>query len=157
LPASINGPSFDVPSDYFENPDGRPQLYFASDRGNGLGALGLDIYVTHLRPDGTWSDPQYVAELNSAFQDDRPTVRADGLEIIFNSSRGGNGNLDLYVSHRKHAWEPWSTPENLGPVVNSPAGDIHPALSANGRTLYFASSRSGNFDLYASTRSKRHD
>jgi Tol biopolymer transport system component len=152
LPSPINGSSFDVPSDYFENPTGGAELYFASDRGNGLGAAGLHIYVAHMRHDGTWSDPQYVAELNSAFADDRPTVRADGLEVIFNSSRAGN--LDLYVSRREHVWEPWSAPENLGPTVNSTAGDIHPALSANGRTLYFASSRSGNFDLYASTRSK---
>jgi Tol biopolymer transport system component len=62
--------------------------------------------------------------------------------------------LDLFVSRRRHLHDPWSTPENLGPTVNSPAGDIHPALSANGRTLYFASARSGQFDLYACTRAK---
>lgn len=152
LPAPINGSSFDVPSDYFEDPHGGAELYFASDRGNGLGPAGLHIYVTHVRHDGTWSDPQYVAELNSAFVDDRPTVRADGLEVILNSSR--EGNLDLYVSRRNHVWEPWSTPESLGLTVNSAAADLHPTLSADGRTLYFASSRSGNFDLYASTRSK---
>jgi Tol biopolymer transport system component len=155
LPAPINGPSFDVPSDYFEDGHGGAHLYFASDRANGGGAPGLDLYVSQRGRDGSWSDPVYLTELNSAFQDDRPTIRADGLEIIFASSRGGN--LDLYVSRREHTWEPWSTPENLGPAVNTTAADIHPALSANGRTLYFASSRGGNFDLYACTRSKvRH-
>ena len=155
LPSPINGSSFDVPSDYFDDPHGRAQLYFASDRANGLGAPGLDIYVTELQRGGTWSDPVYVAELNSAFQEARPAIRADGLEIILDSSR--EGNLDLYVSRRRHVREPWSAPENLGPAVNSTAGDIHPALSANGRTLYFASARSGSlgsFDLYTSTRSR---
>jgi Tol biopolymer transport system component len=155
LPAPINGPSFDVPSDYFENPDGPPQLYFASDRASGGGAPGLDIYVTERRPDGTWGEPVYVTELNSPSQDDRPAVRFDGLEIIFNSSR--EGNPDLYVSRRTQVSEPWSAPENLGPIINSPAGDIHPAVSADGRTLYFASARAGSlgsFDLYASTRSR---
>ena len=107
---------------------------FASDRANGLGAPGLDIYVSELRRDGTWSDPVYVSELNSAFQDDRPAIRADGLEIIFGSSR--EGSLDLYVSRRDHVHDAWSAPENLGAVVNSTGNDIHPALSANGRTLY---------------------
>jgi Tol biopolymer transport system component len=155
LPSPINGSSFDVPSDYFEDPHGRAQLYFASDRGTGLGAPGLDIYVTELQRGGTWSAPVYVAALNSAFQEARPAIRADGLEVIFDSSR--EGNLDLYVSRRRHTWEPWSAPENLGPAVNSTAGDIHPALSGNGRTLYFASARSGSlgsFDLYASARSR---
>jgi Tol biopolymer transport system component len=155
LPWPINGPSFDVPSDYFENPHGDAQLYFASDRANGLGAPGLDLYVSDLRRDGTWSDPVYVTELNSAFQDDRPAIRADGLEIIFGSSR--EGSLDLYVSRRDHVHDAWSAPVNLGAVVNSTGNDIHPALSANGRTLYFASNRSGNFDLYACTRSKIRD
>jgi Tol biopolymer transport system component len=150
LPATINGPSFDVPSDYFENRDGNPQFYFASDRMTGGGANGLHIYVSEFRPDGTWSDPAFVAELNSPFVDDRPTIRADGLEVIFGSTR--EGNQDLYVARRRHVRDLWSTPENLGPVLNSPLGDIHPALSANGRTLYFASNRSGSFDLYASTR-----
>jgi Tol biopolymer transport system component len=153
LPAPINGPSFDVTGDFFETPDGGLQLYFSSDRANGGGVNGLDIWVSEWR-NGTWSDPQYVSELNSAFQDARPAISKDGLEIIFASGR--TGNLDLYVSRRRHIWEAWSAPENLGPVLNTAADDIQPALSANDQTLYFASSRSGNFDLYASTRSRLH-
>jgi Tol biopolymer transport system component len=155
LPFPVNGRSFDVAPDYFENPHGRPQLYFSSDRANGFGAPGLDIYMTELTKSGTWSDPLFVAELNSGFQDDRTAIRSDGLEIIFGSSR--NGNQDLYVSQRNHVSEPWSTPENLGTTVNSPAADIMPALSATGRTLYFASSRPGGIggnDLYVSTRAR---
>ena len=38
----------------------------------------------------------------------------------------------------------WSTPLNLGPIVNSPANDATPALSKSGSSLYFASNRSGN-------------
>jgi len=154
LPSTINGSSFDVPSDYVEGREGGAQLFFASDRANGQGQPGLDIYMSELRRNGTWGDPVYVSELNSGFADDRPALRADGLEVIFNSDR--DGNHDLFVSRRRHVWEAWSAPENLGPVLNSTAGDIHPALSANGRTLYFASTRSGNFDLYASTRSMLH-
>ena len=156
LPPPVNGASFDASPSYFENPDGRPQLYFASDRANGLGQAGLDIYMSELRHDGRWGTPALVAELNSAFEEGRTAIRSDGLEIVFNTNR--EGSQDLYVSRRNHVWEPWSTPENLGSSVNTSASDSQPALSANGRTLYFSSNRPGGLgiiDLYVSTRSER--
>jgi hypothetical protein len=39
----------------------------------------------------------------------------------------------------------WSAPRNLGPVVNSNANDGGPALSKDGKSLYFASNRLGQF------------
>ena len=38
---------------------------------------------------------------------------------------------------------PWSEPVNLGPVVNSPFDDLHPAISKNGLSLYITSRRPG--------------
>jgi hypothetical protein len=38
---------------------------------------------------------------------------------------------------------PWSTPVNLGPVVNTPFDDNHPAISKNGLSLYITSNRPG--------------
>jgi Tol biopolymer transport system component len=49
----------------------------------------------------------------------------------------------------------WSTPVNLGPVVNSPSFDSSPALSADGTSLYFSSNRpggAGGFDLWVAHR-----
>src|SRR5688572_23398588 len=37
----------------------------------------------------------------------------------------------------------WSAPENLGPAVNSTANDATPAISKDGRSLYFSSTRRG--------------
>jgi Tol biopolymer transport system component len=53
----------------------------------------------------------------------------------------------------------WSEPVNLGPVVNSDGLDGGPALSKNGRSLYFYSSRPGlgGFDLWVSQRSKEEE
>ena len=53
---------------------------------------------------------------------------------------------------------PWSTPENLGPVVNSPFNDYLAMLSLDGRTLVMVSDRPEGFggnDLYIATRSRR--
>src|SRR3989454_2800028 len=52
---------------------------------------------------------------------------------------------------------PWSTPVNLGAVVNTTAFDGGPALSFDGTTLYFHSNRPGGFggnDLYVTTRAR---
>jgi len=49
----------------------------------------------------------------------------------------------------------WTTPVNLGDVVNSPFADVLPALSKDGRSLYFSSTRPGGFgaqDIWVSQR-----
>jgi Tol biopolymer transport system component len=155
LPTPVNGPSFDAGPSYVENSEGQPQMYFASDRANGLGQPGLDIYMTELLADGTWTTPTLVNEVNSAFTDNRPAIRFDGLEMALTSTR--DGNQDIYVSRRNHLWEPWSTPEPLGLPINTGASENQAAFSGDGRTLYFASTRPGgrgDFDLYASTRAR---
>ena len=152
FPAPPNGAGQEATVSYFENPGRNPQLYFAS----GPNAAGLDLYMIELLEDGSWSAPENLAALNSPAEDSGATVRFDGLEIIFASRRGGP-DLDLYVTRRAHRWDPWSAPEHLGFTLNSTATDFSPALSPNGRALYFASARPdtrGNFDLYVSTRSR---
>jgi len=44
--------------------------------------------------------------------------------------------------------DPWQTPANLGPKVNGSTDDSYPRISLDGRTLYFCSNRSGNWDNY---------
>jgi hypothetical protein len=151
LPSPPNSPGLDVAPAFVENPGRRRQLYFSS----GPNGAGLDIHVTELEKDGTWSDPENLVGINSAFEDSGSAVRFDGLEMIFSSRRGGD--LDLYVTRRNHRWEPWPAPENLGAIVNTASQEFSASLSPDGRTLYFASDRPngfGTFDLYASTRSR---
>jgi len=154
LPFPPNSAGLDVAPAYVENPGHSApgaQLYFSS----GPNGPGLDLHVSELRDDGTWTLPENLVVLNSPFEDSGSAVRFDGLEMIFSSRRGGH--LDLYVTRRNHRWEPWSEPENLGETVNTPFQEFAASLSPNGRTLYFASDRPngmGGFDLYASTRSR---
>jgi hypothetical protein len=54
----------------------------------------------------------------------------------------------------------WSTPVNLGPIVNSEYNDQHPAISADGSSLYITSDRPGgfgDFDIYVSHRASVND
>ena len=56
----------------------------------------------------------------------------------------------------------WSTPINLGPIVNSTSTDRAPAISKDGLSLYFSSTRPEVFsfgmeDIYVSQRETRDD
>lgn len=143
---------------YFANDDGgAPLLFFNSDRPGGVGLT--DVYVSRLLADGSFGVTSLVSELSSPGVDQRPSVRFDGLEVVFFSNRFGSfGNVDLWVATRQTVSDSWSTPANLGPVVNSTVSDQNPYLGADRRTLYFASNRVGGFgavDLYVATRSRQ--
>ena len=80
----------------------------------------------------------------------------DGLELYFSSKDpGGQGYYDLCVMKRISTDQAWSTPENLGGVVNSSGEDSVPSISADGLELYFTSKRTGDYDIYVTTRARR--
>ena len=98
-------------------------------------------------------------ELNTATNDAAPSVSTDRRQLMFWSLRaGGFGPGDIYVSTRANAHEPWSTPKNVGPPLDTAFNDLRPNLSRSGRTLLFDSNRPGfqgavpNRDLWMSTR-----
>jgi hypothetical protein len=165
LGTGINSSATDAGPGFFEN-DGRrtrgrrghgriPQLYMASSRPGGLGSL--DIYIGAV-PGGWFGPPVLVQELSSPAIDLTPDVRDDGLEIIIASARDGSvGGQDLWVSTRKAVGDRWSTPGNLGPLVNGGFNESFPSLSNDGDTLFFTSDRPdglGLSDLYVTSRIK---
>ncbi len=119
----------------------------------------LDILASALQPNDTWGIPLAVAELNSDYIDIQPSVRRDGLEVFFASNRPGTtGVMDLWTSTRASTFDLWSTPINLGTTVNcSGCNQGHPAISADGKSLFFYSNRPGGYgglDLWVTTRTK---
>jgi hypothetical protein len=99
-----------------------------------------------------------VPALSSPQSDQRPAIRFDGLEIFLFSDRPGSlGGVDVWASTRQTVFDPWSTPVNLGPVVNTVFNDQQAYLASDRRTLFFASNHPGGFgllDLYVTTRDK---
>lgn len=114
-----------------------------------------EIMVSQLDSDGNWGNPISISSnINSEFNEGTCTISADGRKLVFTSCMGrkGYGSCDLYMSNK--VGNEWSVPENLGGKINSTAWDSQPSLSADGRTLYFVSNRSGGFgqrDIYVST------
>lgn len=50
------------------------------------------------------------------------------------------GDIDLYVSHNQ-ADGKWSEPVNVGPEINSPARELSPKLTSDGKYLVWMSCR----------------
>lgn len=127
-------------------------LFFSS--GGAPGSNTQDIYMSWLEPDGTYGAPSAVAELNTGDWDDMmPNVSKDGRELVLASNRpGGAGSFDIWSSTRDSVHDAWSTPINLGPAVNTAAGETRPSLSWKGERLYFG--RAGV--VFVSTRTTQH-
>jgi hypothetical protein len=158
----VNSASFDFGPCLSD--DGR-SLYLASRRPGGLG--GSDIYVSQRASvHAPWGPPQNLGpNINTASDDQGPTLSPDGRRLYFFSTRpGGFGSSDLYVARRRHKRDDfeWQAAENLGPSINTTASEAGASLFEDEDTtiLYFQSDRPGGrggVDIYASTRDKDED
>jgi Tol biopolymer transport system component len=127
-------------------------LFFSYEQ-SGQGSGNWEIAMTtRATTDGEWGAPQLLGPpVNSSSGENWPSISTNGLMLFFGSDRPGGSGIDLWVARRSAIDEPWAEAFNLGPVVNSPAWDVTPHLSADGATLYFASDRDGGrggFDLW---------
>lgn len=101
---------------------------------------GADIYRSQLK-DGQWQPAEPIASLNTEADDIGPIIQPGNRQLYFYSNRpGGYGGFDIYTSKRA-ADGSWSKPVNAGPHVNSPAHEYDPAVTADGRQLFFSSNR----------------
>lgn len=97
-----------------------------------------------------FSNKNYLTGVNQALPigDARvgnPAISPDETFLVFMAD-GGNfptyGGPDLYLSWR-NADGAWSEPQNLGELVNSAYVEFAPAISPDGKWLYFTSERPG--------------
>jgi hypothetical protein len=146
LGCQVNSAAGEAGPSYFEA-NGNAFLYFSS---------GPDIYASQQQADGSFGTAVPVAELNSATAGDfRPNVRKDGLEIVFDSNRGGTiGGQDLWFATRASVDDPWSTPVNAGATLNTAANETRGSFSWDATTLYFGRTPGpeGSTDIYVATR-----
>lgn len=157
LGPNINGPSVEESASIYEDEQGREVLVFSSRR-SGRGQIYQSV-------DG---GPAVLVAggVNSSAADQRPSVRKDGLEIFWDSTRFGTlGNSDLWTATRSSTSDPWGTAVHLqslssaGPPGDgfTPGYDARPFISWDGSSLLFGSVRSGgegSSDSYFATRAK---
>lgn len=105
----------------------------------------------------TWSTP---VNLNPQIGSDGEfypvSFSADGNTMFL--MRDYNGNKDLYVSYKQN--NVWTKAESLGSGVNSLADETWASLSADGKVLWFTSTRKGGqggLDIYYAVRGKNNE
>lgn len=105
----------------------------------GRPGANADLFVRR-RTNGGWSAEEAIAEVNTNADELGPELSSDGLSLYFYSDRpGGLGGYDLWVSRRDG--DSWGPPVNLGPGVNTEFNEYGPALTPDGKELFFASNR----------------
>ncbi|MFT4980352.1 MAG: outer membrane protein OmpA-like peptidoglycan-associated protein [Bacteroidia bacterium] len=105
-----------------------------------------DFYVSVSKEDGQWSQARNLGQpINTEDNEGAQTITADGSQLFFIgcNRKNGKGSCDIYRSLRKG--KKWGVPENLDSPVNSSKWESQPSISADGKTLYFVSNRTGGF------------
>jgi flagellar motor protein MotB len=108
-----------------------------------------DFYKS-VKRDSIWSQAEYLSkEINTYnYNEGAQCISPDGNYLFFTGCNrpDGLGRCDIYISR----WEGsgWSRPFNIGAPINTPGWESQPSVSADGRTLYFVSTRNGGYGGY---------
>lgn len=121
------------------SPNGR-MLFFVSNRPGGMG--GMDIWYSTRGSDGKWRKPVNPGKaINTSGDEFSPFIYFNGRTLYFSSNgRESFGGHDIYVTTMNRD-STWTTPENLGPPVNTPADETGLVIESSGRRAYFSSVR----------------
>lgn len=142
--------TYNLYAEYYMNPD-RSVLLVSLEKASGQGLK--DIYVCFSGDQMQWSLPQSLGPvINTPGNEMAPSLSPDGKYLFFASDgMPGYGEQDIYVSERlDDTWTNWSTPANLGPLVNSDGFDAYFTYNDSSAYAYFTSTRDSYFnpDIY---------
>ncbi len=112
-----------------------------------------DVYITK-KVKGVWNPGRNIGvTINTVENDAAVSISPDG-HMLFTYRDDGNNGGDLYVSYLQG--NDWGFPIPLmGDINRGDTWEGSCSISADGKTLYFASTRKGGFggrDLYTATR-----
>ncbi len=102
---------------------------------------GRDLYVSFMEEDSTWSEPLNLSNtVNTAGEESSPFLASDDKSLYFSSDGySGFGSSDIYLTKRlDDTWTNWSTPENLGPTINSQYEDLFFNIPGNSEFAYYS-------------------
>ncbi len=120
-----------------------------------FGGMQEDFFISQKENNG-WSMMKNAGyPLNTEDNEGAQTISADGRFMVFTACNRAEsvGRCDLYYSEK--VGEKWTYPKNIREPVNTRYKETQPSLSADGRTLYFASDRpggKGQLDIWVTVR-----
>jgi len=129
------------PANYEAGPatDANGNLFYWT---KGTRSEGTNLYFSELDKNGDFGNPTELMPPSSHTNyDTSPQLSLDGNILFFGSDDryDGYGGSDIYYSVKKNG--KWSTPKNLGPIVNSSQSEGSPSFSPDGKYFYFSSNR----------------
>jgi len=140
-------------------------VYFTSSRDGAAGnkthgATGqsyTDIFESRIDKKLKWSTPIPVEVINTEFEEGTPSFSSDFKELYFTRCESGKREKKgCIIMYSRRNGDKWSDPKNIGILPDSLVA-AHPAISADGLTLYFVSDIAGGFgkkDIWKATREK---
>jgi hypothetical protein len=135
--------------------DGRV-IYFSSTRPGG--PVGEKLWQSSRDPGGPWTPPTLVPGVNLSTYQGGPSVSPDGQELFFSSNGPGSLGLNaIWTSTFNPQTSAWNPPTRIA-ELDSAFNEYSPALSADGKRLYFTSNRpggTGGYDIYVACRAAR--
>ena len=118
-------------------------LFFSTDWYTG----NQDIYVSYMRPDGTFSPGHRLPyPINTQYDDRQPNVSQNGREIVFASNRRtadtATPNFDIFYAKKWWLFGSWRRVRNLSesvPFETLDASETRPSFSWDGKRLVYGS------------------
>lgn len=106
-----------------------------------------DIWVSKKDEKGAWQRPETVGgELNSEMDEGIVSFSPDGQTMYLTKARRSptsNTSVEIFTSSRSDAT--WSAPQKYEITADTLSAFGHPAISPDGKTLYFCSDMPGGF------------
>lgn len=121
--------------------DGSTLIFTRSKKVDGL--RNEDFYLSYNNADDWQLAKNLGAPINTEQNEGAQCITADGKTLYFTacSRNDSYGRCDIYESRFVNG--EWTEPVNLGENVNTENWESQPAISADGRQLFFVSNRSG--------------
>ena len=101
---------------------------------------GFGIYRSKY-VNGKYLKPELLPEIiNSPAIDWTPFIAPDESYLIFSSNRHDSTDTgDLFISFHDTITDVWADPVNMGPLINTKAQERFPAVSPDGKYLFYTS------------------
>jgi len=145
----LNSPTYTTTEPAFgQDKDGKPILYFVSDRG---GKGGMDIFYAPMLDGGKFGPIKNAGnEVNTPGDDMTPFYDFKNHILYYSTDgRPSLGGLDVYSVAGYP--DSWGVPANLAAPVNSQADDIYFALDETAKKGYLVSNRIGTKTIRGET------
>ncbi|MBB6460799.1 OmpA family protein [Flammeovirga kamogawensis] len=111
-----------------------------------------NLYVSFKDDNNRWSEPKSLGtSINTLGKETSPFLSTDEKTLYFSSTgHQGFGGSDIFATKRlDDSWENWSTPENLGPTINSATDESDLCIPISGDIGFFSRvTENGDKDIY---------